>query len=346
MDHTKYRVFRMGGQPVFAVAAHSKRERLAGIARYQPITFKRSLYRRVMTAAIWTGLDRFFVTTVQNPIINNPKFDFASWLKSLESILGVDDISAAVFWPPQADRGRVYVHVMNSARKPIGFAKISFDDHNDRCFDNEARVIEDLTSTNITNLRVPKVINYQPASADSHAVLLLEPIPPDACPIEPNQSSFPAACVRAIGGTQHPLATGGCSTLSWWPAFLEHSKTINQDFFRELSQAKTEAALICRSHGDFSIANLLRDSNQDLWVFDWEESCPDGPILADEISFFIDIHRPRSDSGHNTLVTLFREHFLAKNDTKRRVDVMLALAFRYTVHKRDADLIVSRWDQL
>ena len=346
MEQTKYRVFRMGGQPVFAVAAHSKRVRLAGIARYQPITFKRSLYRTVMTAAIWTGLDRFFVSTVQNPIINNSNFDFAAWLKSLVSILGEDDITAAVFWPPQADRGRVYVHILNNVQKPIGFAKISFDDHNDECLDNEARVIEGLTATNLSNMRVPKVINYQPASANTHAVLLLEPIPSDACPLEPNQSSFPTECVRAIGGTHQPLASGGCSTLSWWSAFLEHSETINQDFFRELSQAKTESALMCRSHGDFGIGTLVRDSNDDLWVFDWEESCPDGPVLADEISFFFDINRPHRDSDYQSLITQFRKHFLANNDPKHRVDVMLALAFRYTVHKRDADLIISRWDQL
>ncbi len=336
----------MGGQPVFAVPDHSKRVRLAGIARYQPITFKRSLYRTVMTAAIWTGLDCFFVSTVDNPIINSPDFDFASWVKSLTSILDVADISVAVFWPPQADRNRVYVHVLNSNQEPIGFAKISFDDHNDKCLDNEAQLLKHMTSTKYANMRVPEIINYQPASTSTHAVLLLEPIPADASPLEPNLASFPADCVKAIAGAHHNMVNGGCSALSWWPAYLERSEMINQGFSRELSEANTEEAHLCRTHGDFTIANLVRDLSDDLWVFDWEESCPDGPVLADEMSYFLDVNRPHTDSDHQTLITQFREHYLIENDSKRRVDVMLALAFRITVHESDAELIISRWDQL
>lgn len=345
-DQIKYRVFSMGGHPVFAAADHSKSARLAGIARYQPITFKRSLYRKIMTAAICTGLDRFIASTVQNPIVNNTNFDFASWLKSLASIMGEDDISAAIFWPPQADRGRVYVHILNSKQKPLGFAKISFDDHNDKCLDNEAKLLKQLSSTTIANMRVPEVINYQPAATGSHSVLLLEPLPADARPLEPNQASFPADCAKAIAGAHYPLESGGCETLSWWPAFLNRSDAIDDAFSKELSDSNTEKAMLCRSHGDFTIANLVKDSNEILWVFDWEESCPDGPILADEVSFFLDIHRPKTDSDHQTLITQFKTHFLAESDPIRRIDVMLALAFRFTVHKTDADLIISRWSHL
>lgn len=344
-DQTRYRVFRMGGHPVFAVPADSKSARLAGIARYQPISLKRSLYRKAMRAAITTGIDRFLSDTVHNPIINQPCFDFASWMNSVQSTLGVGEVSGAVFWPPQIDRGRVYVHVLNANHQPVGFAKISFDEHNDQCLDNEARVLQHLSNMDHRQYRVPRVIDYRPAAQDRHAVLLTESIPADAHPLEPSQSSFPARCVRAIAGQPYPMGTDDCSTLSWWAAYMERCGAFNAAFTDELAAASTMESRLCRTHGDFGFANIVRDSSDDLWVFDWEESCPDGPVLADEMSFFLAVHRPRSKADHQNLITLFNEHFFADKNPQRRTDVMLALAFRSTVQPLDAGLIVSRWDQ-
>jgi len=345
-DCATYRVFRIGGNPVFAVPTRSRGDRLAGIARYKPLTFKQSLYRSVMTLAIWSGFDRFISSTVFDPSFNNPGFDFGTWADALPSTLSVTRVSVAIMWPHEAHRSRLYVHVLDDRHRPIAFAKIALDERNDRRLDKEDQLLSQLSEEAYVGIHIPRVIDYRAARPGAHAVLLLESIPVDARLVEPSESSYPADFIKSFAGTPRSLGAEGCNALPWWPSYVDQRERINPAFSAELSRAQTEAALVCRSHGDLTIANLMRDSNDDVWVYDWEESCPDGPVLADEISFFLSVHRPRTAADYETLIAGFRDRFLAENDPCQRVDVMLALAFRSTVNAHKADVIISRWEQL
>jgi hypothetical protein len=91
------------------------------------------------------------------------------------------------------------------------------------------------------------------------------------------------------------------------------------------------------------MCNLVHDG-ESLWIFDWEECNVDGPVLCDQISFFLAVNRPRSLADHDALLDRFHSRFLGTNNSLRRVDVMLALAFRLTVNAQSASLIISRWD--
>lgn len=335
----------MGGHPVFAVPADSKSARLAGIARYQPISFKRSLYRKIMRAAIGTGLDRFLSSSVQNPIVNYPDFDFSTWLAFTQARLGVGELIAAVFWPPQVDRGRVYVHLLNTDNQPIGYAKISFDDHNDACLESESKALGSIEGSKPKSFRVPKILDFQPTTDNRHAVLIIESIPVDAVPLDASMSCYPAQCVGEIGAEHSPIGPGGHEAFSWWQNYLNLTESLDSSFVDELAQASSDNTTCCQTHGDFWITNMVKEPNGDLWIFDWEECCQDGPILADEISYFLGVHRPSSQPEFDSLVAEFQERFLDESPPQRRIDVMLALAYRSTVNARKADLIISRWNQ-
>ncbi|MBL4697690.1 MAG: hypothetical protein JKX70_02540 [Phycisphaerales bacterium] len=345
MSHPDYRVFRMSAHPVFAVPANSRGARLAGISRYQPISPKRAIYRSVMRMATQTGLDRFLSTRVQNPIVNYPDFGFAAWLESIESKLNAGNLSAAIFWPPQIDRGRVYVHLLDTQHQPIAFAKISFNDSNDASLEKEANTLQALTASDLNSFKVPSVLDYQPASPNQHAVLVTQSIPTDARPLAATLDSYPQECVREIAAESTPVSTQGIESCSWWPSYLNRRDTLDPCFVRELEQANTDKTQLCRSHGDFGIANMVQTPNSDLWIFDWEECCQDAPILADEISYFLGVHRPNTLPECESLFERFRAQFLDEKNPQRRIDIMLALAFRSTVNAPKADLIISRWNQ-
>ena len=346
MKRTDYRIYRMGGNPTFAGPADSAATRLAGIARYQPISLKRSLYRSAVRAATITRLDRFVSCREENPIVNYPAFNFFLWMDSIENKLGLGELSAAVIWPPQIDRGRVYVHLFDSDCSPVGFAKISFNDQNDISIDSEAKTLQSLHDAELQTFCVPAVLDYQSASFEQHAVLVTQPIPIDAKPLRKNLISYPTACVDEISGEYRPIGPHGFESLSWWNRFLDGCDGFSPEFVRELKEANLANTDCCRSHGDFGTHNMVKEPNGDLWVYDWEESCEDAPILADEISYFLGVHRSSNPSKHQLLFERFRAHFFDKNNPQRRVDIMLALAFRSIVNRPSTDLIISRWNQL
>ena len=57
-SQTDYRVYHMTGRPIFAVPTRPRRLRLAGLARYQPFTPKRTAYRYLMRLSMLLGADR------------------------------------------------------------------------------------------------------------------------------------------------------------------------------------------------------------------------------------------------------------------------------------------------
>ena len=340
-----YRVFQMSGKPVFAAPSHSRSARLAGIARYQPISLKRSIYRSIMQAAIFTGTDRFLSSRVQNPVINHQDFDFSSWLEAIEVKLDTPGLMAALFWPPQVERGRIYVHLFDSNNTPIGFAKISFSDSDDDSLANEAQRLQAFADSGLNSFQVPRVIDFQPGSSDQHAVLLVEPIPTDAKPLKAQFSSFPTQCIDEIHSQHSTLGNTEHESHSWWKHYLQHRDSFNPKFVEELNDAQIKQSPCCRVHGDFGIPNIVKNPTGELWVFDWEECCDSGPILTDELSFYWSVHRLKSLSDRQLFLARFKEHFLSNDDPQHRTNLMLAIAFYSTINPQRADLIISNWDQ-
>lgn len=344
--YCEYDLYQMGGKPVFAVPSHSRSARLAGISRYQPVSPKRLVYRFIMHKLIFAGADKALSKRVNNPVVNHADFDFQSFVEFIECKLGIANLSASVFWPPQIERGRVYVHLFDSKDQPVGFAKVSFGEKDDAALSNEASRLQAFAESGLRTFRVPRVIDFQPATNEHHAILLLEPIPLDAKPLKADPASFPARCVGEIHGTQRPLGSVVRDSLSWWNCFQKQHDTLNPEFINELTHAQVDQSPCCQIHGDFGIPNIVKRPNGEIWVFDWEECCQTGPALTDEVSFFWSVHRPKSNAERKVFLSRFKEYFLSGANPQRRLDVMLALAFYSTVNAKRANVIISHWNQL
>lgn len=341
-----YRIFNMSGNPVFAAPADSRAIKLAGIERYQPFSLKRRVYRGGVRSMILLGADRYFSSVAEDPIREASGIDLSGWMDSVREALSVTQLDAVLFWPPQPDRGRVYVHLLDAAHQPVGFAKISFNDHNDACFANEAEAIRQLGAADHSHFKIPRIIQHQQPTPESHAALIFEPIPADAKPIANGPEAMPLGCLEEIAGEARPMGSGGCFSLSWWPEFERRCKTIDPGFLETVSQTDSQDALLCRTHGNFTLGNMVRDSTDMLWVFDWEESCDDGPRLSDEIGFFLKTDPSRSRKDRQSLLSRFRERFLVDQPDRQRIDVMLALAFCSTVYANDAGAVITNWNEL
>jgi len=345
-----YRLFRLNGQPIFAVPTKPRRLRLAGIARYQPISPKRAAYRRLIRLLMQLGADGLVSRAVADPVdrVGDPtrNFDLESWLKHVRKDLD-KAATCAVFWPPQRERGRVYVHIFGSDLRPIGFAKVSFDEENDIRLDREEQMLRDLAGDGLRTFRVPHVLSAWRDKATGHASLVMEAIPESARPLPNAEDSYPAACVAEFAREPRRMSAADLQQTSWWAAF-ESNLGLDHPAFTAHIRTHLEAqegAKVCRTHGDFGRANIVLHG-ETPWIFDWEESHPDGPVMSDDVSFYLDVNKPRSSSDSATVIAGLRDRFSTDADPVRRVAVMLALAFRSTVAPRSAGGLISHWNQL
>ena len=98
---------------------------------------------------------------------------------------------------------------------------------------------------------------------------------------------------------------------------------------------------------DFARPNLLSDGKQ-LWVLDWEESCPDGPMVLDALMFDMQINYQWNASDPAGSVTRYQRSSTCPTETsdaslRRRADVLAILAFMHGVGHIAAVGLVTHW---
>ena len=122
---SSYLVFQHRGHDVLAVPGDSKAAALAGIAKYQPFTHKRLLYRMLMSGLTSIGAARLAAVSRANPVDSEFRFDFSNWRAELEARLARRIAHAIVTWPPQPSRRRLYVHLLDSNLQAFAFVKVA-----------------------------------------------------------------------------------------------------------------------------------------------------------------------------------------------------------------------------
>jgi hypothetical protein len=146
--------------------------------------------------------------------------------------------------------------------------------------------------------------------------------------------------VAEFAGVPRLVGPERLGELSWW---REHERRCTGGAFEdELRDFLGGGAAVCRAHGDFGSANIVRDG-ETLWIFDWEESRPDGPVLADEVMFTVGMD-PQAARDPRRGLELVRVRFL-RGSAPRRGEAMLALAFRRALGMADAARIIECWGQ-
>ena len=295
------------------------------------------------------GLDGLFSTTAASPIDPDNGFDFQCWLEQVRSELGASDAEGVVFWHPKFEdtaaekRRRVTVHIFAGALKPIGFAKVSFDEENDRRLEAEARTLRELETQGIQRFRYPKVLSL--SKAGGHVYLIVEPLPETALPVDLRPEAFPAQAVAEYAGPARHVPGDEVRNLSWWRKYEEAVDTNCTEFVEELSSRIRRGVEVCRAHGDMQPSNVISDGG-DVWIFDWEDCCLDAPCMTDAVDFYMMLNFRKTLANPVVQLRRFADRFLSDANTRVRLAVMLALAFRSTVCPEDAKLFMQHWNQI
>ena len=338
-----YRLFRVRGRPLMAIPQRPRRLRLAALQRLHPVSRRRRMYQHALRLAVRLGADGLLARRVDDPLEQVIAGGLDEVLRELGHMREDAAFSAVIMWPPEADRGRVYLHLFDRTCRPVGFAKLSLNDASDERLDREASILTELSPAHTGPLHVPAVLGR--GMVAGHRLVVTEPLPPDARPIPARPGAFPAACVEAFAGKAKSVSGDELSALSWWPAYRRHIDGRGRTFDEELRALAAGGFAVRRAHGDFGPSNIF-ETGEGLWVLDWEESAVDAPMLADEITFDLGVNARRIAANPVAALREFAHRRLGSADDARRGEILMALAFRAAAGPRDAQLFIRHWGTL
>ncbi len=334
-----YRLYEIAGRPVFAVPETPRDMRVAALARFQASTLKRAVFRFAVRLGMLVGADFLLSRPVRLDNLPGMKDNIlGQFLERWASLLGSGPIRGAVFWPPQPERGRIYVHLFSHGRA-VAFAKIALTPSEAVRIQNEGDVLRELARRSLPReLRIPRVIAQ--GEFNSATCLLME-----ALPLRFHQPSepFPISHIRELGPVRH-VGADTLSELSWWKRYASNLTNADLTFHSELmAVCQDRTFAVCRAHGDLGPANMAHDG-ESFWLFDWEASAPDAPSHTDMLGLELAQDLPFTLAHPAARLRMLKAKHLAAATPHHRLAVMMALAFRHSVGLPDATALIRQWE--
>lgn len=325
---------------MLAVPRISKAVSLAGIAKYQPFTRKRRLYRMLSSGLVRIGATRLAAVSRTNPVGADLHLDFATWCDELKARLGRPFAHAIVTWPPQASRRRLYVHLLDANLRAVAFVKVAFTHDGHTKLAVEADALRVLGRLPLRKIRAPTLLHH--GCFEEVSFLIMEPLPEAANPLKlgahDDSSMFTAEYqgeIRRFGGSE-------IAGLSWWRAYLQALQPEHHAFHEQLLQLLPLGTELDRAHGDLGPANMVSDGNQ-IWIFDWESCHAAAPALADALGLFMSFSMAKTQRHPLAALERIGERFSVGDSDQQRLAVMLALAFRHSCDIPDAASLIRVW---
>ena len=194
-----YLLFRFARKPVIAVPDSSQKVKLAGLKCYRGITIRRASFAWMTRLLTRLRVDRLLTQPVDSSLSFLLPFNFQDWLDTLRQTIGAPSAEAVIVWPPQSDRGRIYIHLLDANARPLAFVKLSLDALNDEHLRSEAQTIEKLKALQLTSFHIPSLMEI--GKWNGHYYCVFEPIPTDAKPVQSSVEFIPPGLCQGICGS-------------------------------------------------------------------------------------------------------------------------------------------------
>ncbi len=324
MTANSYLVFSCRGQDYLSVPSVPRSLRRRGVEFYKETSVPRWLFKAGIRLATLARVDGLVGREVASPVPKCPNFEFEAWLERARRDLGVPNAQAVVSFPGQSTRARFYVNLLSPEGTPLAFAKVSLDTKNDRQLESEANALRDLAIQPIRSFRVPRILVV--GRFHAHAYLLMETMPADARPVPARWDPIPRRCRdELLGISRRQLRL---QDLSWWDRFRAKASEVPL-LAQTIEGHGHRAADVARAHGDFTRRNICT-VGREVWLFDWENSAPDAPVMTDEVRFFVNTQARWRGADPAEVVNALSRRYLTDGDEGAKRALALALAFLCT----------------
>lgn len=332
MEETLYTIFKYGNRNLLAIPTKYKKN---ANQFYKGDTIKRRIIKMIMRILTKFNLEQLISVESENPILDNSDFNFSKWLNRVEQELKKNNLEAIVNFPAQSDRKRFYVDLFVEGKK-IGFSKVSLDDENDQQLLNESNKTANLLLNSYT-FKIPKV--QVEGLYDGHRYLVYEPLPQ----VENQMSGTWDTLFKVISNelSQNTIKHKKIIELNWWTKLNDYLTNTEIDMFLKNIELNVSSVVeICLAHGDLHNGNVVINNNE-IWIFDWEASNYDSPILTDEVAHFLATNQKLFVKDKEVLISKLQKNFKF-NDINTRQNVLMALAFLTTTGREDSKEIIKQ----
>jgi hypothetical protein len=325
----KFHLIKLGSRPLLAVPCGKHSLWGASIDCYPAHTAKKRLVRKVLHGLAGVGLSRWVFPARELSLLGVGKVDFEAWLALLCEQLHLAELQPVLVWPADPLRGRVYMYLLNKEGDKVGFCKLGLDAKNNALIKREQQALEHLQSMELKLSRVPNLLahgNLHGEMGDG-AYLVVEMTPADTRNIDWRSDASIEANIAEYAGSGRMIERAEIKSLSWWPnvtrQFAGHSGLVD-----EINAVVNQGIEVCLAHGDLNCTNVLMSkTNDQVWLLDWEQSDVSAPILTDQVCMAVDklwLANAQDASGN---LMKFRDTFRYENDSKKRGQIIMALAY-------------------
>jgi 1,2-diacylglycerol 3-alpha-glucosyltransferase len=328
-------IFHFGRRKILALPAQQRALCRPGLACYQAHTIKRRLYQHLLSAAISLGVSRVFSSSVVAADAMTIGIDYQPWLDMLQERLGKANLQAVLTWPVQAERQRIYMNIFDERQEICAFVKIAkkLEDH--PLLQAGFNALVELRVSPFQRFRLPQPLGH--GVFDGCFFAIQQPLPAGVKTLNWRQNADVSPLVRELCVGRKRLNAIEIMQLSWWKKYAAKLPAGCEPFHRELVARIAGGAEVGRVHGDFGPSNMMVEKNA-IWLFDWESSHPQGPVLTDVVGYFLSFSVGKAIYSPAHHAQKFAKHFLKNVDPQRRLDIMLALAFRFSSGLPDAEV--------
>lgn len=247
-------------------------------------------------------------------------------LEQLMERAGLRSQTFCFFYPsPVRSRDRIYCYALDRVGNIIAYIKICRGI--DRmALKREYSAVKLLDRMNGLMFRYPRCVVHQMLS-DVCDGAVFEVLPSDAEALQFSERIWDeeiGAIARSFRSDRRILSRDEMKDEPWFEAFVERGKTW-KNFYYEFMDGLDSGIEVSRIHGDFAGHNFRRASGR-IWVLDWEEMTEKGPVLADEVCFFLSTRRFDLGWSMEKVGSAFRRLYL---ETPFRTTAIQAVAYLY-----------------
>jgi hypothetical protein len=340
ISDSPFLVFQYRGLDVLAVPNKSKAAWLEGVNKLHPYTIRRKIYRAFISCLIRLGGARLAAVNRASPVDDDFGLDFQAWQAHLQTSLGRPIAHVIAVWPTEPSRRRLYVHLLDADLRAFGFVKLAFGNDRVANLHAEAQALQYLHTRQLQTIRVPKLMSH--GNFGDVGYLIMEPLPAHVEALRVNQDWDSSGLTAEYSEPSRRLRGAEIKELSWWSNYIENLLPEHQAFHAELMRLLPLGGEVCRAHGDLGPANMVSDGKR-TWIFDWESYHSSAPILADPVGFFMSFSVAKISRKPMAHLRKFKERFSADESERRRLAVMLAIAYRHACAIPDAARLMVAW---
>ena len=340
-------VFSFRGRKLLAVPSQPRRLREVALSRYQPYTTKRQLYSSILKTAMKLRCEG--VLAKAGPLPEEEALGLVSsrWLESLlenlRSRLALSWEHAVLAWPSQPSRKRLYLHLLTGDLAPVAFVKIGLNSPASRSMKSGLEALQQLGDLPIRRVRLPRALGYGQVASVEYTVL--EPLPIEATPPRYHQDYDVSAILAEFSQAPRRMSGEEMTGLSWWGEYAGSTHRGHEVFHGAVLELLPLGAEVRRVHGDVGLSNMVL-AGETLWLFDWENSHARGPALTDPVGYFLSFSVGKTGTQPASCLREFQRRYSSETAPQRRLDLMLALAYRFACGIPDAEFYMRHWPGL